>query len=120
MELIVKSPLTMTFSRSGGADIQAEVHIWVKKDTYGQGDHPVAKFQFNNSLLVQESYSTSLPKGKYVAVCIGIVRESMNGVFFLSLSIGNTTVYSQKGDVNLTNKPNEYLNFRSAVFFSIA
>ena len=108
-----KSPIDFVFQRQGGADIQGEVQVWIKKDKYLPTDRPLQIIRFSNPLVAQEAQAVSLPPGAYVCVFLGLARESLNGVYLLRLAVEQQAVFTKNGDVNKTSKPGEFENFRA-------
>lgn len=109
----VKSPLDLTFLRQGGADIQAEVQIWVKKDKYGPTDRPLHRLSFTNPLVAKEVQSVPLAPGPYVCVLLGMAREALSGVYAVELLCETTRVFAQQSDANTTPKAGDIVNYRA-------
>lgn len=112
MTINAKSPITFSFSRKGGTDIQAEVQIWIKKSQYNSDDRPMARLRFENATQATEKQDIVLPQGVYVCVFLCLVREALNGIFELRLAVADSEAYAQKGDVNTTPNPNDIRNFK--------
>jgi len=104
-----KSLVDFSFSRKGGADIQAEVQIWIKQSQYDSNDRPIARRRFDNATKATEKQDIVLPQGAYVCVLLCLVREALNGVFELRLSVGDSEAYAQKG---ITPSPSDVSNYR--------
>lgn len=113
MTINTHSPIAFTFIRHGGADIHAELQIWHKKEAYSPNDRPIAKLNFGNATQTMELQSINLPNRSFTCVFLGLVRESLNGVYALQLSANDQALYTQQGDVNLTTAPNEFSNLKS-------
>lgn len=121
MSVNVKSPARFVFDRSGGADIQSVVQIWIKKDAYGPADKPVTQLGFQNPLQSHETQSATLPPGAYIAVFLAMAREALNGVYAMRLAIDGEQVYAKEGDVNADpTKLNEIQNFVAKIELNVA
>jgi hypothetical protein len=109
MTINSKCPVNFLFSRKGGADIQAEVQIWMKQSQYDSNDRPIARRRFDNVTKATEKQDIVLPQGAYVCVFLCLVREALNGVFDLRFAVGDSEAYTQKG---MTPNPNDISNYR--------
>lgn len=113
MAISASSPVAFSFSRIGGADIQAELQVWIKKDVYNSSDRPVARVPFHEPTQSKESKEINLPAGAYLCVALCLVREALNGVFAFRFDVAGISAYTKKGDVNTTPNPNDLQNFKS-------
>jgi hypothetical protein len=111
--IATKSPVDLLFRRQGGADIHAEVQVWVKKDQYLPTDRPVHRIRFTNPLVAQEAQSVPLSPGIYVCVLLGMAREALNGDYAVRLAVKNKAVFTQQGNANTGPAQGEIVNFRA-------
>lgn len=120
MTISASSPVTFAFNRNGGADIQAEVQVWIKKDVFNSNDRPVVRLPFHEATQPTESKQINLSSGTYVCVALCLVREALNGVFDFRFDVAGTPAYAKNGDVNTTPNPNDLQNFKSDFDLNIA
>lgn len=107
------SPVAFKFRRNGGADVQAEVQVWIMKDEYEPADRPVSRVRFANPLASQEILSAELSNGSYICVLLGIAREALNGVYSAQLEVEDHLIFERKGDANTSPQPGDIVNFRA-------
>lgn len=94
-----RSPVDISFSRSGGSIIVSRTDIWKAKD---DGWELVDNADFNDPRMQSQTASLKLAPGTYTCVFQCFVEESVNGIYAFSLDIAGKPTMADKGDANTT------------------
>jgi hypothetical protein len=95
----VKSPFSISFSRSGGAAVVAATQIWdTSKNPFVCVDHQ----SFSSQAVNPDSRTVTLPAGDYICVFESSGTPNLNGVYSFVLAVSGSPVDIAKGDCAAT------------------
>jgi hypothetical protein len=91
----VRSPFTISFTRSGGAAIIAATQMWdTSKNPFVCVDHQT----FSNQALNPDTRTITLPAGSYICVFDSTGTPNLNGTYSFTFAVDGKAVDTAKGD----------------------
>lgn len=116
MQVTSKSPVQLTFNRSGGCVITSRLDFWKASP---DGWSLVGTNTFQEVTASDEDQQTRLPVGTYTVVAKYFVEESVNGVYAFEMKVGGTSIGAKSGDVNTTSSPSDSAAFRNQFILDV-